>query len=235
MMNIKDAGFYAKFLKERMSQIEDKIYNQNNYMKVTEMHLKNAAYNEAKDEEIVTTPEREFDGQVHDLVHLLKVMIEERLMLSVAIETSKKNLFIGYTENGKDLTVDTATEFAKMLRDLCEGDKATRYYGNRSLKFLLGLKSGEVAKVGTGYKMNAEQNQVPYRYDIKVKNEIDYDRKNIKDLNKKLLDKADQISVLIDQAKLKDAVDFSPKFDIRDTAEDIIEQYLSSRKVNKEA
>ena len=85
----------------------------------------------------------------------------------------------------QNLTVDSAIEYAKKTRELAE-----------RLKYLLNLKTNTTKKVGTDYKFNQEGNQTQYKYNIDVLTEIDFDRNVINTLYKKLLNKADTLSLL---------------------------------------
>jgi hypothetical protein len=160
------------------------------------------------------TNERKYDCKIEDVAHIIKSFIEEKLSLSIAIEDAKRGLVLEWKENGKNLTLDSAVEFNKYIRNMSHG-----------LKYLVELKGSEQEGQGSGYKFNVEGNQVIYKYPVIFQKIIDYDRNIIRDLYKKLVTKADTISTQIDEAMLKDVVKFMPKYDIHDSIEDIIEKY----------
>ena len=72
------------------------------------------------------------------------------------------------------------------------------------------------------YKFNQEGNQVIYHYDIDEVITIDFDRKDIKGLIKKLTKQCDELSIVLDGLLVTTEVDYTPVFDINDSLEDII-------------
>ena len=91
------------------------------------------------------------------------------------------------------------------------------------------IKSSEGKKTGSAYKFNVEGNQVSYKYEILTTNTIDFNRNNVNELYKKLLNKADTLSTQIESAMLQSIVRFAPLYDIHDSTTEIVEQYLLSK------
>ena len=222
-MNIKQAGRYANYLNSLIYDVESLMNYSSNYLNKTETHLKNSVNPEVNDEVIKIENNRIFTGQIQDMYHLCYKLIDEKLQLSLAIDNAKRNLVIDWKENGVNLTLDTAYEYNKKLRELA----------SNSMLRLVNLKDSSNKTTGKAYKFNVEGNQSYYVYDIEIDNKIDYDKSKIKDLYKKILDKTDKISILIEQAELEDSVHFNPSYDIRDSLDEIIVNYESSLKNNK--
>lgn len=217
-MNIKEAGHYAKHLSSLIFSLTMQLNMDANLYNTTENHLRLSANPDAVNEEIKVINENKLPCSIHDLSHLIKSLIEEKNQLALAIEAGKNSIKLDWVENGTKLTIDSAVEFNKNLRE----------FANR-LKGISNCKSSETKKTGKGKKFNVEGNQVDYYYDVEVIKTIDFDKKVVVDLYKKTLEKTDIISKQIDSALLKDAIIFTPSYSIYDNMEDIIEKYIASR------
>ncbi|MCM1988268.1 hypothetical protein [Oceanirhabdus seepicola] len=220
MLSIKEACRYANFLDRIFLDLTLEFSLDSYLIKTKETHHKNKACLDAEDEIIDSTPERQYDiddFKLHGVANLLNDIINEKLKLSLAIDEAKKSVTLDWKEFGVNLTLDSALEYNKKLRILSQN----------FLNSLVTTKSSEEKKKGLDYTFNQEGNQVPYKYSIDVVKTIDYDRNKVKELNKKLLKKTDEISTQIDQVMLKEAVDFTAKYDIHDSIEEIIEKFFS--------
>ena len=91
-----------------------------------------------------------------------------------------------------------------------------------TLKQMDRVKDREEKSDGVDYKFNQEGNQVIYHYDIDEVITIDFDRKDIKGLIKKLTKQCDELSIVLDGLLVTTEVDYTPVFDINDSLEDII-------------
>lgn len=223
MLSIKEACRYANFLNNTISSLRYELEYGDVSTKTVEKHLKSKAVKDLEDEVIDVTPERRYDIKSHDLSHLIYSLIKDKLILSIAINDAKKDLEIDWKENGKSLNLDSAVEYNKTLRELAK----------RSLSGLKEYKNSESIKNGKVFVSNVEGNQVPYIYQIEVTETIDFDKNVINNLYKKILKDTDSISELIDEAMLKKVVDYTPKHDLHDSIEDIVNDYVS--KLNKES
>lgn len=215
MISIKDAGRYANYLENIISNVESTIWNPVNYMRTSENHLRSKANADAADEVVNVPVNRVFKTQVHNLAHLINKLIDEKLMLAMAIEKAKSTTTIQWEENGQKLPIDTAVEYSKKLRS----------FAGQYLLRLNNAKTTETKKTTYGQKFNVEGNQVNYAYIVETKEEVDFDKTIVRDLYKKSLEKADKISSLIDTAMSAQIIDFEPKYDIHDNFEEIIAQY----------
>ena len=79
---------------------------------------------------------------------------------------------------------------------------------------------------GTGYKFNAEGNQVSYRCDLKQVTTINFDRNKVKAYAAFLNKKADQTSAALDKCMVNTEVAYEPPFDVNDTFADILQMHM---------
>jgi hypothetical protein len=218
IINLKESFRYHTFLDSNITALSYYIKTENNVVKLTEVHQKSKSNNEAVDETVDMTTERTYTCKVEDIAYLVKQLIEEKLKLSLAIENAKKNIVLDWQEDGKNLTLDSAVEFNKQIRSMIA-----------NLRYLVDLKSTEFKKSGSDFKFNVNGDQVAYRYNIDVKKEIDFDRNKVRELYKKLVSKADIISTQIDEAMLKDCVNYTPIYDLHDSTVEIVEAYIANK------
>jgi hypothetical protein len=222
-LSLKESFRTMNFLDATITSLSYYVRDTNNAIKVTEKHYKSKSNSETTDEEIDVTTERTYpNASVVDVVYLINQLIKEKTKLALAIEYAKKFMSLGYDEDDESLTLDSAVEAAKKSRDLAI-----------ILKNLVDLKSSETKKKGVGYKFNVEGNETTYKYDIDVVKTIDFNRVTLNNTYKKLLDRADKLSTLIESAMLQEKVSYEPLYSIHDSVTDIVEKYIAS-KVGKE-
>jgi len=218
-LSLKESFRQLNFLEKNISTLSRYLSNTSNAITIKEIHQKSKVNQDAVDETIDMTAERTYpNASIVDIAFLVKQLVDQKLELSLEIENAKRNLVLEWTENGVNLTLDSAVEYAKKSRELAD-----------NLKSLVDIKSSEGKKTGSAYKFNVEGNQVSYKYEILTTNTIDFNRNNVNDLYKKLLNKADTLSTQIESSMLKNIVEFVPTYDIHDSVAEIVEQYLSSK------
>ena len=83
---------------------------------------------------------------------------------------------------------------------------------------------------GTGYRFNAEGNQVSYRCDVKKVTTINYDRNKVRSHVAALNRKSDAISVELDRSMVNSVVDYDAPFDVNDSFADVFESFLDACK-----
>lgn len=74
----------------------------------------------------------------------------------------------------------------------------------------------------TDYKFDVDGKQTSYRYEVIETTTIDFDRNDVRGLAKKLQKECDNISSKLDLIELTTDVEFTPKWDVNDTLEEII-------------
>lgn len=216
-INIKEAYRYHNYLDDIMQSLFSHL-RANNAIVITEKHNKSKADPDAEDSVVTIKPEKHFGDNynVVDIASLINEIIAEKLHLSNSIVTAKENLKF---RSGKyTFTIDSAIEYAKKTRSL------TTY-----IRSLLNLKSKEENESGRGLKFNAEGNQISYIYDIEKITTIDFDRKVLGTLHKKLLGQADELSTLVEENMLKKVVVFSPRYSVHKSVDEIVEDYLANK------
>ncbi len=82
---------------------------------------------------------------------------------------------------------------------------------------------------GTGYRFNAEGNQVAYRCDCKRVTTINFDRNKIRKMCADLSRKADETSAALDAALVNTEVGYTPPFDVNLSFADVFELYTEAR------
>ena len=217
-MNIKDAGRYANFLEKVIEKLDRELYRHENLYNTVEKHLRFKSNAEAQDETIEVKVEREFNISIEDLSYLIINLIDEKIKLALSIEDAKQNIKLDWKLGDKNLTLDSAIEYNKKLRE---------YIG--FLKYSVDAKSTETNKTAQGKKFNVEGNQVNYAYDVTIVKTINFDRNVTSNLYKKILTQTDKISTEIDEAMLKDTVNYFPLYSIHDSIDDLINEYLKSK------
>lgn len=215
-MTMKEAGRYANFLNKTIDELiylstygmDSKIFS------ITEIHKKSASYKDAVDETIEVEFEDDIEIDIPNLTKLLDDLFYEKSFLAESIAEAKKDLIIKIDDN-KDMNLDAAIEYAKLLRRFSE----------LYLRGLAEKKDKKTKERRTGYAFNVEGNQTPYIYEAEVITTIAYDRKPLSEKIKINNLLADRISERIDLAMNLESVDFIPKFSYLDRPEDIINQY----------
>lgn len=144
-----------------------------------------------------------------DVVKCMLLLIEEREKIADAAFRAKAGL---------DFCVDAAVLANKSRQN------AYRYITN----MLDRTKESRCVEKGTGYKFNAEGNQSPYYYDIDVEKTEAFDRQMIKSVAKSLIARSDEISAKIDEAMVNTQVEFTPKYDMNDTFDDIMDRFTEN-------
>ena len=81
---------------------------------------------------------------------------------------------------------------------------------------------------GTGYRFNAEGNQISYRCDVRRVTTINYDRKVIRAALGKLNQRADETSAKIDLCLVTSKVDYAPPFDVNASFAEAFEIYTEN-------
>ena len=214
-MNLKDAGRYSKYLSGLISQLGYFLYDKRNLFTIEELHKKKEANKEAENEVKDATPIRNYNINNNDLAYLVQSIIQERLNLSLAIEEAKRSIQLEWQEDGKNLTLDSAIEYNKSLRNLAKD----------YLESMNALSDSVSNDFGFDYKFNAEGNQVSYKYPVEITKKLDFDKAAIYDLYKNILIKTDEISNQIDEAKTRDIIAFTPNYSVHDSLEEVINQY----------
>lgn len=211
-MNLKEAFRYQNKIQALMCEAEDILRNRANITKVTNTNLRHKVMPEESDETVVEIPETEYCGKITDVALFLVFLLEEKSVLAAAIRRAKNNLEI-------DMDSEVALNSA---RQTVAGIFRT----------MNGIRSSEqtIANGGTGYRFNADGNQVTYRCDVRRVTTINYDRNVIRAELGRLDRAADEMSAKLDICMVTSSVDYTPPFDVNSGFADAFENYLENRR-----
>ena len=150
----------------------------------------------SQDETILDLPQTEYAQQITDIARFMLYLLEEKGRLFAAIRKAKDAL---------DMDMDSEVSL-----------NAARQSVARTFKRMNDLRSSEqlLSGGGTGYRFNAEGNQIAYRCDVKRVTTINYDRRVIHAALGKLNRQADETSNRIDLCLVTSRVDYAVPFDV---------------------
>lgn len=200
-MNLRESFQYMNFLDEKLEQIEWILRDTKNVVTIKETHLKTAVNPVFTDEEKEIKPDLEYT--VIELIDFMDKVMKEKTELSKAIHEAK---------NKAEINIDHAISINKAKQKQAI-----------ILKRLIDLKAKEKEKRETAYMLNNEGNQVPFYYTVKEVTTINYDRNKVKRMYKAIKKECEEMSTLIDKIQINEEVTFTPKWDISDTLEDMLE------------
>ena len=195
-MNLKEAFRYQNKLQSFMDEAQGILDSDANVTKVENTYLRHKVMSEAEDETVLVAPDTEYYEQITEIAKFLLYLLDEKSRLFAAIRKAKDTL-----------SIDMDSEVSL---------NATRQGIARTFKRMNDLRNSEqtISNGGTGYRFNAEGNQISYRCDVKRVTTINYDRNVIRTELGKLNRKADETSAQIDLCLVTSTVDYEPPFDV---------------------
>ena len=211
-MNLKESFRYQNFLDDLMTSACTFVRDRDNAFVITKSHHRSKANPDAED--IVETVE--FDTRYvpnDDIIKFMQWLVDEREKLTKEISKTKATLM---QETGFD--IDAAVEANKF-----------RQSANRAVKSMLGHTTTKRTERGQEYKFNAEGNQMPYYYEIEVTATEAYDKEAAKAFMRSVITEADKMSEHIDKAMINSNVQYEPKFDVNETFEDVMAEFIASK------
>ena len=208
MMNLKEAFRYQNKIQRLSEEAVSILRWDKNVTKVENTVLRHKANPEAEDETTLESPDTEYAGQITEVAMFLMFLLNEREQLSYAIRAAKETM--GMDFDGEVSLNTKRQELAGVFRRMSQIRCSERLY------------PGE----GTGYKFNAEGNQVSYRCDLKQVTTINFDRNKVKAYAAFLNKKADQTSAALDKCMVNTEVAYEPPFDVNDTFADILQMHM---------
>ncbi len=206
-MNLKEAFRYQRFLDGMMTGIGSAMRNRTLCLNTAKTHHYSKA--DPTIEDLVEIVEKDFKYTVDDLIAIGCILVDERRKLTAAINAAKASL---------DFDIDAAVEQNKFINRMCS-----------SMRSVLGYSAGKRKERDRSYRFNVAGDQTAYYYDIDIIDEEAYDRTQIKDLAKRMTLEADAASTKIDEAMVNTAVGYAPAFDVNDSVDDLIDEYLSRK------
>ena len=206
-MNLKEAFRYQKFLDSLRREAGRSIQIGERCIKTTKYHHMNAANPEAEDKTEVVEPSVPFTPN-DDVIRFMVWLVEEKQKLSEAI---------GLAKMSAGFDIDAAIETNK-----------ARQYVSECIQSMLRRKGSISTERGCGYKFNVEGVQTPYYYDVEVKTEEAFDREKSRVVMREAIQSADRVSAEIDAALINTKVNYDPRFDVNESFEDVIAEFLYS-------
>ncbi|MBQ2634173.1 MAG: hypothetical protein IJF88_06305 [Oscillospiraceae bacterium] len=209
-MNLKEAFRYQNRLQALLDEAQGILDQDANVTRVENTYLRRKVMPEAQDETVLVAPETEYYEQITDVARFLLYLLEEKGKLFAAIRKAKDSL---------DLDMDSEVSL-----------NAARQSIARTFKRMNDLRNSEqiLSNGGTGYRFNAEGNQVTYRCDVKRVTTINYDRKVIRAALSALNRKADETSTRLDLCLVTSTVDYAPPFDVNASFAEAFETFLNA-------
>ena len=211
-MNLKEAFRYQNKLQALLDEAQGILDCDSNVTKVANTYLRHKVMAEAEDETILDLPQTEYAQQITDIARFMLYLLEEKSRLFAAIRKAKDAL---------DMDMDSEVSL-----------NAARQSIARTFKRMNDLRSSEqlLSGGGTGYRFNAEGNQISYCCDVKRVTTINYDRKVIHAALSKLNRQADETSNRLDLCLVTSKVDYTVPFDVNASFAEVFEIYLENAK-----
>ena len=211
-MNLKEAFRYQNKLQSLLEEAQNILDCDSNVTKVANTYLRHKVMAEAEDETVMDVPQTEYYEQITDIARFMLYLLEEKSRLFVAIRKAKYAL---------DMDMDSEVSLNTARQSVA-----------RTFKRMNDLRSSEqmLSGGGTGYRFNAEGNQISYCCDVKRVTTINYDRKVIRSALTKLNQQADETSNRIDLCLVTSKVDYAPPFDVNASFAEAFETYLENVK-----
>ena len=207
-MNLKESFRYQNFLEKMMGRACLSIRTESHSLKTTKRHLKSKANPEVDDLTEVVECEKAFTPN-DDVIAFMEWLVNEREKLTTAIEEAKASV---------DFNINAAIETNKFRQRL-----------NDAIKEMLTYSASKKIEQGRDYKFNAEGNQTPYYYDVEITTEEAYARDSAKKVMKDMASASDRVSNEIDAAMVNTVVNYEPVYDINETFDDVIAEFVANR------
>jgi translation initiation factor 1 (eIF-1/SUI1) len=201
-MNLKEAYTYSNCLDTLLSAAYTYLRSTGFVTTKTEAHLRSKANPDAQDETIEVQKPFDVDFTPNDVIDFTVKVLDEKESLVNAIAEAKVTT---------EIDIDNAIHMNKKRQEFVY-----------VLNTLASIKASETQSKAKDYKFDVNGEQKPYFYDVTTVTSIDFDRNDVKALSKKLASECDQVSAKLDAIEINTVVDFTPKFDVHETFEDLI-------------
>ena len=198
-MILKEAFRFQNKLQSLMDEAERILADDRNITQVKVTALYKKAMPEQENETTVEPAPSEYADHIDAVAAFLLHLLGEREKLSRAIRAAKERQEMDMdSEVSLNSTRQSLASFFRHMVDLRNSEKL--------------LPGG-----ATGYRFNAEGNQVPFRCDAKRVVTIHYDRNRVRSYLKQLTEKSDRVSAQLDRCLINSQVDYDAPFDVNDS------------------
>jgi len=211
-MNLKEAFRFQNKLQTLMDEAQYILGDESNVTRVKTTYLRKKVMAEAENETAETLPDTEYAEQITELAGFVMHLLGIREALALSIRAAKSAL---------PLDMDSEVSLNTKRQSIAA-----------TLRRMAGLRSTEVLVRGggTGYRFNAEGNQVSYKCDVERVTTINFDRNVIRGYLAEMNRKADDISAQLDRCQVNAEVDFVAPFDVNDSFADVFGAYCAGQK-----
>ena len=207
-MNLKEAFRFQNRIHRLMEDAENILCRERNITKTENTVLRHKVCPEADDETTVDASDSEFAEQITEIAVLLMYLLEQREKLSYAICEAKRGMDIDF--DGEVSLNSKRQQLAGLFRHMGE----------------IRCSESLLPHAGTGYKFNAEGNQVSYRCDLKRVTTINFDRNKVRSFASGLNKKSDRISAELDKCMVNTEVAYEAPFDVNDTFAEVLQWHM---------
>ena len=209
-MNLKEAFRYQNFLETMIGRGCVSIMDRSHSVSTIRHHKVNKVVPEIDDFDDSVVPGEDFFRN-DDVIKLLEFLIAEKIKLSSAVSEAKTA-----AEDKYGIDIDVALAANKCRQRVSD-----------AIKSMLSVKPSTRTEYAYGQKFNVEGNQIDYKYEVDVTTSDAFDRNRSKEIAKSLTEASDTTSTMIDTIKVNTAVDYSPVFDVNDTFDDVMTEFLN--------
>lgn len=209
-MNLKEAFRYQNKLQRLSDEAESILQKERNVTRVENTVLLHKVNPEAQDETTVESYDNVYSEQITSIVVFLMYLLEQREKLTYAIRQAKRELELDFDG---EASLNSARQRIARIFGYMDEIRSTEH-----------IYSGG----GTGYKFNAEGNQVSYRCDLKKVTTINFDRNKVRAYAVGLNKKSDRISAELDKYMVNTQVDYEAPFDVNDSFDQVLQWHIES-------
>ena len=206
-MNLKEAFRFQNKLQMLMNGAQSILDNERNICKTqtTVMHKK--VMPELENETTVDAAPSDYADSIDKVVEFMLYLLCEQETLAKAIHDAKTKL---------EIDMDSEVSLNSRRQRIAA-----------TLRHMADLRGSEqiIVNGGTGYRFNAEGNQVSYRCEAKKVTTINYNRNAVRAQVAALSKKCDDISAKLDSCMINSEVAYEPSFDVNDSFSTVFEAF----------
>ena len=206
-MNLKEAFRFQNKLQMLMNGAQSILDNERNICKTqtTVMHKK--VMPELENETTVEVAPSDYADSIDKVVEFMLYLLREQENLAKAIHDAKAKL---------EIDMDSEVSLNSRRQRIAA-----------TLRHMADLRGSEqiIVNGGTGYRFNAEGNQVSYRCEAKKVTTINYNRNAVRAQVAALSKKSDDISAKLDSCMINSEVAYEPSFDVNDSFSTVFEAF----------
>ena len=206
-MNLKEAFRFQNKLQMLMNGAQSILDNERNICKTqtTVMHKK--VMPELENETTVDAAPSDYADSIDKVVEFMLYLLREQETLAKAIHDAKAKL---------EIDMDSEVSLNSRRQRIAA-----------TLRHRADLRGSEqvIVNGGTGYRFNAEGNQVSYRCEAKKVTTINYNRNAVRAQVAALSKKSDDISAKLDSCMINSEVAYEPSFDVNDSFSTVFEAF----------